>query len=387
MVPRAPAAFLVLLVVASVATPVAASAVAPTRPAQQMAPTETPTPVSENTTFYVQIQPNGDARWTITDTYALEDQNDTEAFESLAQKYVDGETDTRWEAAFREANERATAATGREMNITGMNRDYVVNEHRGTLILEFTWTDFATVERGQLFVGDAFDTPEGTWFKSLNENQQLVISAPAGYGVQNSPPRTAVIDGELRFEGPRTFEPDYLEIIYTGNPDRSSTGTPEQPAGLFGNIPFWFGAVLMLVVGLVVAVGYINWQGTLDLPPAGASETNTDGGSGGGAAGAVASGAASGGSNDSDTTVASDDGEDEETDVTLLSDEERVERLLDQNGGRMKQARIVKETGWSNAKVSQLLSSMDEDGRIDKLRIGRENLISFPDEDVTQIDE
>jgi uncharacterized membrane protein len=60
--------------------------------------------------------------------------------------------------------------------------------------------------------------------------------------------------------------------------------------------------------------------------------------------------------------------------------------LLEQKGGRMKQADIVEETGWSNAKVSQLLSAMEEDGRIDKLRIGRENLISFPDVDVTGIE-
>ena len=53
----------------------------------------------------------------------------------------------------------------------------------------------------------------------------------------------------------------------------------------------------------------------------------------------------------------------------------------------MKQANIVKETGWSNAKVSQLLSTMAEEGTIDKLRIGRENLISFPDEDITDIDQ
>jgi uncharacterized membrane protein len=52
----------------------------------------------------------------------------------------------------------------------------------------------------------------------------------------------------------------------------------------------------------------------------------------------------------------------------------------------MKQATIVKETGWSNAKVSQLLSSMDEQDRIDKLRIGRENLISLPGEGVGDID-
>jgi uncharacterized membrane protein len=53
----------------------------------------------------------------------------------------------------------------------------------------------------------------------------------------------------------------------------------------------------------------------------------------------------------------------------------------------MKQANIVKETGWSNAKVSQLLSAMEGKGRIDKLRIGRENLISFPEEDVTDLEE
>ncbi|CAM2885931.1 hypothetical protein HASA104033_06485 [Halobacterium salinarum] len=74
--------------------------------------------------------------------------------------------------------------------------------------------------------------------------------------------------------------------------------------------------------------------------------------------------------------------EDERIDPELLSDEERVERLLTDNGGRMKQSRIVEETRWSTAKVSQVLSGMDEDGRVEKLRIGRENLISLPGEGV-----
>lgn len=65
---------------------------------------------------------------------------------------------------------------------------------------------------------------------------------------------------------------------------------------------------------------------------------------------------------------------------TLLSDEERVMRLLRENGGRMKQVDIVEETDWSNAKVSQLLSEMADQGAVDKLRIGRENLISLPGE-------
>lgn len=81
---------------------------------------------------------------------------------------------------------------------------------------------------------------------------------------------------------------------------------------------------------------------------------------------------------------APDDGEEHDevdVDLDLLSDEERVELLLERNGGRMKQANIVKETGWSDAKVSQLLSAMADEERVEKLRLGRENLISLPDED------
>jgi len=46
----------------------------------------------------------------------------------------------------------------------------------------------------------------------------------------------------------------------------------------------------------------------------------------------------------------------------------------------MRQADIVAKTGWSDAKVSQLLSAMAELGRVEKLRLGRENLISIPDD-------
>jgi hypothetical protein len=46
----------------------------------------------------------------------------------------------------------------------------------------------------------------------------------------------------------------------------------------------------------------------------------------------------------------------------------------------MRQADIVAETGWSDAKVSQLLSAMADEGRVEKLRLGRENLISLPDD-------
>ena len=63
----------------------------------------------------------------------------------------------------------------------------------------------------------------------------------------------------------------------------------------------------------------------------------------------------------------------------ILTDEERVVRLLDDNGGQMKQKRVVAETDWSKSKVSRLLSRMAEADRIRKITLGRENVIRLPD--------
>jgi uncharacterized membrane protein len=61
----------------------------------------------------------------------------------------------------------------------------------------------------------------------------------------------------------------------------------------------------------------------------------------------------------------------------LISDEEVVLNIIKQRGGRIKQVEIVEKTDWSNAKVSQVLSHLEQKGFVDKLRIGRENLISL----------
>lgn len=62
----------------------------------------------------------------------------------------------------------------------------------------------------------------------------------------------------------------------------------------------------------------------------------------------------------------------------IMTDEERVVRLLESNGGRVRQGRIVEEFDWSKSKVSMLLSRMESDGTITKLRVGRENIIALP---------
>lgn len=62
-------------------------------------------------------------------------------------------------------------------------------------------------------------------------------------------------------------------------------------------------------------------------------------------------------------------------DGSLLTDEERIQQLLLEAGGRMSQADIVEETDWSGPSVSRKLSQMEEDGLITRVQVGRGNLV------------
>lgn len=62
-------------------------------------------------------------------------------------------------------------------------------------------------------------------------------------------------------------------------------------------------------------------------------------------------------------------------DDPMLTDKERVSRLIAAEGGHVRQRVIVDRTGWSKSRVSRLLSAMVDDGTVEKLRVGRENVI------------
>lgn len=67
--------------------------------------------------------------------------------------------------------------------------------------------------------------------------------------------------------------------------------------------------------------------------------------------------------------------------IELLTPPDRIHRILDQNDGHVPQADIVDETDWSKAKVSRTLSKMEEAGDVDRYRLGRGNVVTYPDVD------
>ncbi|WP_231186386.1 MarR family transcriptional regulator [Haladaptatus sp. DYF46] len=62
-------------------------------------------------------------------------------------------------------------------------------------------------------------------------------------------------------------------------------------------------------------------------------------------------------------------------DEDMLTDDERIRSLLIQYRGRMKQADITAEAPWSKSTVSRKLRTMEEDGTITRVQVGRENLV------------
>jgi len=155
--------------------------------------------------------------------------------------------------------------------------------------------------------------------------------------------------------------PDGLEVALGTNPNNP----------LDGYLIIGGGALLIVAAGAVVLTRMANFErgGLGRLAPR----------SDGGTAAASVDGAESPGPAD----PAESDAAVEAAREAPATDQDRVVRLVEDAGGRIKQSRIVEETEWSKAKVSRLLSSMEDNGRITKIRIGRENLICIDDEAAT----
>ncbi|MFW5999923.1 MAG: helix-turn-helix transcriptional regulator [Halorubrum sp.] len=327
------------------------------------------------------LNPDGAADWTVAVRYSLADENETRVFRDAGERFRDGEfgpSAELFEGFRREANRNVS----RSMAIEDVEREVEVHENPGEfdvatedavavgeLRLQFTWTSFLAQDDESLVLGDALTTPGNeTWLRSLEASQTLEVATPEGYTVTGTPSSavTQLSDGDVIIEGPQTFEGGEPVVIVYG------------PAGADTPWAMLIAAIVLaaaLVAGSVV--GYRRISDEERDPDESAANGGEEAASGDDPDPVGGADPDPGGDAGADATDEADDGDGE--DLSLLSDEERVERLLGANGGRMRQADIVAETGWSDAKVSQLLSAMADEGRVEKLRLGRENLISLPD--------
>jgi len=357
---------------------------------------------ADRTRFLITVNRNGSSEWVFRYEQRLEDPNATAEFEAYAERFNSEETESysNFQARAASLADSGTDATGREMAAERFRRDARVEERPpsgdefGIVEMSFVWTNFAESDGDRLVVGDVF---VGGLY--VGPEQQLRFDRGPELRFESADPNPdSVAAGTLEesasvtWLGERQFTDRRPRVVYlprnvgsgggAGTATSTDTGSGPGPTpGAVSSISL-LAAALVVLVGLGSAVAYRsrNRRGSPDAPANG--PTARAGGAEGtdppaeqpaakSADEATAPGAHAGGEGE-DVAPAPAVSEDE-----LRSDEERVVELLEDHGGRMKQVDIVDGTEWSKSKVSMLLSEMEDDGVISKLRVGRENIVSL----------
>ena len=299
-------------------------------------------PAADNTITRIVVHENGSATWTLQIRTRLEtDENESdyrafqERFRGNQSRYLDD-----FRASITGIVGNAREVTGREMEATGFRAETSIQSiprRWGVVTFEFRWDGFAATDGDRLLVGDVF---EGGLF--IAEGDTLEVVAPDGYLIESADPAPSEAnDGVATWAGREDFADRRPQVVIA-------------PAGATGDAslpwPAIVGGAALIGLAAVAVVGYRRLAVGRD---------GGDGAIGGGSRGGAAAEAA---------------------EESLLADEDRVERLLSDRGGRMRQQAIADELDWSRSKTSRVLGRMDEAGQVRKLQLGRENVIALPDE-------
>ena len=325
----------------------------------------------------VDVGADGDAVWTIEYRMRLEDDADRQAFEDLRTD-IDADpasyTD-RFSERMNATVDGAASATNREMDVSGVavtaERNELPQEY-GVVTYEFRWGGFAAVDGDRLVAGDAIDA------LFLDGETSLIVSWPRDHRlVEATPSPTETRDRSVVWVGPTDFTDGQPRVTVDSSP--AGIGFPT------GN---WFvvvGLVLFLATAVGALVAYVRRErssaetGEADD----VRDSGPDDGSDGSDADSDRSDERSGsGSDESDDggDAGPDDGSPPIDDEELLSNEEQVLRLIEEHGGRMKQQRVAEELDWTDAKTSQVTTGLRDEGKLEGFRLGRENVLSLPDE-------
>ncbi|OIB59322.1 helix-turn-helix transcriptional regulator [Natrialba sp. SSL1] len=376
----------------------------------------------DSRTFEITVHENGSATWTFRYEQRLDatgnetDPNTPENFEAFAEEFEAEETEfyQRFVEQAHSLTDSGSEITDREMEASDFDRRATVEGQinpMGVVEMSFTWHEFAVSENGTLVIGDVFQSVY------LSSDQSIDIQPGDGLVFDHAEPEPEYVGTSLseadivQWEGEREFLAGHPRVVFEYEDGDSGgifdTGVPS----LFGEQSTGTGLaalalVLVAVAGLALAGRWYRAQRragtsagvgmgadtdtdtnqesnrTFAIPGfGGGTENETDADSG---LQSDADSVSPGANNNTPTETGehTDTGSSGPTpeplsEGDLLTDEDRVVELIRENGGRMKQVNIVDETGWSKSKVSMLLSEMEDEGTISKLRVGRENIISL----------
>lgn len=326
-------------------------------------------PETDNTVTRIHVDRNGSAQWTITIRTRLDTDDRVSEYEAFQERFRNDKS--RYLDPFQERIQgivaNAANATGREMHAVNFIASTTIQEvprRWGVVTYRFTWTNFAVTEGQTLVVGDVF---QGGLHLAVNDT--LEIETPTGYEITHSAPEpTSHEDGVVTWVGREDFTDQHPRVVFSPVSDKETTTETRQTGTVSPEDDIGPGVVIggTLLFALAGAGTYTLWRrrddpvgraSTTETEPEPTSRTRTHT-------------QPSTGQESPDATA----------DAEIRTDAERVHVLLEAQDGRMRQAAIADELDWTASKTSRVVSDLVDEGRVEKLKLGRENLIDLPDE-------
>jgi hypothetical protein len=279
-------------------------------------------------TYTISPQPDGSGLWSVEYRVLLPTQVDVIEFEREMKDSI-ALPPSEVQGLMERSASAAAMQTGRPMEIQEFSSSSAVQTTptgtHGVVRYSFRWTGFFGTGNemaiGDVFIGGLY----------LSRETTLILHPPQGYTVASAEPLPDQSRGDLIWYGPRSFQ--------TGEP-RILLSPPALPL-----VP-----VLFIIAVVTGGAGTLAWFVL--------RRRNREGKLGG---------TASPGNTDEP------DGAISETE--LASIEERIVKLLRENGGALYQSEIIKRLGAPKSTVSSALNGLHAKGLIQKVRKGRENLI------------
>ncbi|MDF1557493.1 MAG: hypothetical protein P1P80_04845 [ANME-2 cluster archaeon] len=287
------------------------------------------------------LDADGEAWYVIEYRTLLDSQARIEEFNDFKQ-VVEGNTThkTEFETNMRNIVSQAGIATSRPMTASDFDISVSVQNtatgNYGIARYSFKWSHMAEVSDSTIFFGDVFF---GSQY--ISNGDIFVVKIPPGYRVSRTTPQPDIQrKDELIWNGPWTFNSGEPEVIFNKGTSWSLV------AGILVLLFVGAGAIIFMRKkshqegsnSIIEPRKRVTLEDeelkSLEVPHAPVSSN-----------------------------------------MILESDEDMIISMLKEAGNAMMQSEIVKMSGFSKSKTSALLNRMADDGLIQRIKKGRENLV------------
>ena len=275
-----------------------------------------PTQAQNYYEYNVQVQSDGTANWTVIQ---FSNANATvDSFDMFQQKVFD-------------LVDASSSLTHRAMtvDVNSLQINTTVVADSKTTEYSFTWGNFSVVRANQLVIGDVFQV--NNFFGQLYGDAALQLGYPAEYTVKNVTPTPYLQqNNELQWSRTQDLTSNPVNIVLVNN-NQSGPSTNS-------NWQLYVAVIAASVVSIgVILFGVYRFKRRKNNYAPASSEGVS----------------------------------------ALLSEEDKVLKLLKASGGSMRQSQITEQSRFSKAKTSQLLAVLEKNGSITRYKSGRDKIVTL----------